>query len=384
MTDIRIPLAGPNLGAREAARVRECIDSTFASSVGPLVNVFEEAFAGFVGARHAIACSSGTAAIHLALLALGVDGGEVWVSDLTFVASANPARYCGAEVTLVDSEDETGNLDPVVAVAELERRAAAGLPLPRAIVAVHLLGHPARLEPLLGAAERFDVPIIEDAAEALGATWAAGTLAGRHAGTVGRIGCFSFNGNKVMTTGAGGMVVTDDERLAAVVRHLSTQARIPGTDYEHDVVGYNYRLASLNAAVGLAQLERLPAFLDRKRAIADRYRIAFETVDEVIEGPVTTDWASSSYWLATVRFSNERTRQLVRAALCDEGIEARPIWPPLRNQAPYRGARVLGDETAARVASCSLSLPSSTGLTDGEQAEVVAGVTAAVRSVGVR
>ncbi|HEY3523241.1 MAG TPA: DegT/DnrJ/EryC1/StrS family aminotransferase, partial [Candidatus Limnocylindrales bacterium] len=245
----RIPLAVPTLEGREREYLEECIRTNYVSSVGPFVSRFEEAFAAFVGTRYAVACASGTAAIHLAMHVLGIEpGDEVFVSTLTFVASANPVLYERGVPVLVDSERETLNLDPSIVAGELDRRARGGRPMPRAIEVVHLLGHPADIAPIVEVAERHGIPIVEDAAEALAATWTSGPFAGRQVGSVGRLGCFSFNGNKLMTTGGGGMVTTDDEALARRVRHLSTQARLPGRAYRHDEVGYNYRLTNVAAA----------------------------------------------------------------------------------------------------------------------------------------
>ena len=254
------------------------VESGFVSSVGPFVAEFEEAFARRVGARYAVACSSGTAALHVAFLVLGVrPGDEVLCSDFTFVGSVNPIAYTGARPVLVDSERATWNLDPGLVAAELDRRAAAGEPQPAAVEVVHVLGQPADLAPILDACARHGVPVVEDAAESLGAGWSAGPVAGRQTGAVGRVGAYSFNGNKIATTGGGGMVVTDDPDLAARARHLTTQAKVPDVGYLHDEVGYNYRLTNVAAALGLAQLERLDEFVDRKRAIAARY-------DEAIRG----------------------------------------------------------------------------------------------------
>ncbi len=252
-SDDRIPLAIPSIGGNAAAYLQECLDTNYVSSVGPFVGRFEQAFAAAVGARYAVACASGTAAIHLALLVLDIGpGDDVLVSDLTFVASVNPILQTGARPVLVDAERATYDIDPDLVVGELERRARAGERQPAAVEVVHLVGQPADLAPIVEAADRFGVPVVEDASEALGATYTAGPYSGRAVGTIGRVSAFSFNGNKLITTGGGGMVVTDDEALARRARHLSTQARLPGLAYDHDEVGYNYRLTNVAAALGLA------------------------------------------------------------------------------------------------------------------------------------
>jgi dTDP-4-amino-4,6-dideoxygalactose transaminase len=292
------------------------------------------------------------------------------VSDLTFVASANPARYCGARVTLVDSEPESWNLDPYVVAAELDRRAACGEPQPAAIVAVHLLGHPARLDVLLVAAAEHGVPVVEDAAESLAATWTGGPLAGREVGTAGTIGCFSFNGNKLVTSGGGGMLVTANEALAAHARHLSTQAKLPGVGYAHDEIGFNYRLSNLSAALGLAQFEQVDTFLARRRAIAQRYDAALASVAGLRPAP-DRPWARRSGWLSSVVCPDPATRERIRTALDADDIEARPVWAPLRHQAPYRGTPVLGGDVAVQLGDRVLNLPSSVTLTDEQQERVI-------------
>lgn len=373
MSERAIPLSEPSLGGNADTYVRDALASTFVAN-GPYVTRFEQEFAARVGSPHAVACASGTAAIHLALHALGVGpGDEVWVSDLTFVASANPARYCGARVTLVDSERESWNLDPDVVADELARRARSGVAMPAAIVAVHLLGHPARLGPIVDAAARHGVPVVEDAAESLGATWTAQadpSVAGREAGTVGTVGCYSFNGNKIMTTGGGGMVVTADAALATRIRHLATQAKLPGIGYTHDEIGFNYRMGNLSAALGVAQLEQLDGFLDHRRAIADRYAAALAGVDGLAVAPDCA-WARRSGWLSSVMFEDELARERVRVALQDAGIESRPVWAPLRTQAPYRDTPILGGRVAVEVAERVLNLPSSATLTGQQQDRVI-------------
>jgi dTDP-4-amino-4,6-dideoxygalactose transaminase len=235
-----VPLAVPVVGDLERRYVLEAVESGFVSSVGPFVTQFEQVFADYVGARHAVACASGTTALHVALQIVGVSrGDDVACSDFTFIGSANPVAYLSARPLLVDSERRSWNLDPDLLRAELERRRASQEPMPAAVEAVHVLGHPAEIAPLVELCEEFDIPLVEDAAESLGATWTDGPYAGRHTGTVGLVGCFSFNGNKIATTGGGGMIVTDDDDLARRARHLTTQAKVPDVGYLHDEVGSN-------------------------------------------------------------------------------------------------------------------------------------------------
>jgi dTDP-4-amino-4,6-dideoxygalactose transaminase len=379
----RIPLAEPTIGGNAARYLEECLATNFVSSVGPFVERFEATFAAAVGSRYAVACSTGTAAIHLALLALDVGrGDEVWTSTLTFVASANAISYVGAQPVLVDSEDETYNLDPGIVVDELDRRAEAGLPLPAAIEVVHLVGHPADMAPIVEAATRYDVPIVEDASEALGARYvgsAAADLAGRHVGTIGRVGAFSFNGNKIITTGGGGMVVTDDDALARRVRHLSTQARLPGRAYDHDEVGYNYRLSNLAAALGLAQLEQLPDLLAARRRIAARYDEAIEGIPGLRPAP-RRPWAEPSFWLYSARLAEPDLvrRDEVLDALLADGIEGRPMWTPLHQTRLLAGAPRLGHEVADRIFAGAISLPSSSSLRPESQERVIESLRAAL------
>lgn len=369
----RIPLAEPTIGGNASAYLQACLETNFVSSVGPFVDRFEAAFADAVGSRHAVACASGTAAIHLALLALDVArGDDVLVSDLTFVASANPIRYVGAVPVLVDSEAETFNLDPALVIEELDRRARDGRRQPAAIEVVHLLGHPAELGPILAAAERHGVPVIEDASEALGATWRGGILDGRHVGSVGRVGCFSFNGNKLITTGGGGMLVTDDPAIARRARHLSTQARLPGRAYDHDDVGFNYRLSNVAAALGLAQLEQLPELLAARRAIAGRYDDALAKVARLRPAP-RASWADPSFWLYTAALAPDAPcdRDGLLDGLAARAIEARPIWTPLHATRLYADAPRLGGLTADAIFRSTLSLPSSSSLQPADQDRVI-------------
>jgi len=374
----RIRLSEPTIGPPEieaTARAVGAGELTF----GPDLPAFEAGLAAAVGVDGAVAVSTGTAALHLALIVAGVErGDEVWVSDLTFIATANAAHECGARITLVDSEADSWNLDPGVVVEELERRAAAGERQPAAIVPVHLLGHPADLGPIAAAAQRHGVMVVEDAAEALGSTWVGGDLAGRAPGSVGDFGIFSFNFNKVISTGGGGMVVATRPEDLARVRHLGSQAKVPGSDYVHDEIGFNYRMSNVAAAIGAQQIQRLPDLVDRRRAIAERYRDAFAPLG-LASGP-DLPWARRSGGLSSVVLPDRETRAAVRNALDAVSIEARPIWPPLRSQAPYRDAPVLGGTTAVKIAEQVLCLPCAAHLTTEQQDEVIDRVLAVLRS----
>jgi dTDP-4-amino-4,6-dideoxygalactose transaminase len=377
----RIPLAEPSIGGNAARYLAECIETNFVSSVGPFVSRFEREFAAFVGSRYAVACASGTAALHLAFHVLDIGpGDEVLVPTLTFIASANPIRYVGASPVLVDSEAATLDLDPTIVVAELERRARLRIRQPAAIEIVHLVGQPATIGPILDAAARFGIPVVEDASEALGATWRGGPLDGRQVGTLGRLGCFSFNGNKLITTGGGGMIVTDDEALARRARHLSTQARLAGRAYDHDEIGYNYRLSNLAAALGVAQLEQMPELLAGRRAVAARYDAALATIPGI--GPARRPSGSDpSFWLYTAHLVvGGPDRDRVLDDLAAAGVDARPIWTPLHRTAVYAAAPRLGGDVADAIFDTAISLPSSSSLGAMAQDRVVAALRKALGS----
>jgi dTDP-4-amino-4,6-dideoxygalactose transaminase len=363
-----IPLCVPSLGADEERLLVECVRSTFVSSVGPFVERFEREFASAVGSPHAVACASGTAALHLALCALGVGSGDrVLCSDCTFIASANPVLYQGATVEFVDSEERSWNLDPVLVAQALADGVATGRPY-KAVIAVHVLGQPADLGPILDSCRQHGAALIEDATEALGARYQSGHPActGRQAGNIGTVGCFSFNGNKIITTGGGGMCTTADPALAARIKHLSTQAKQPGIGFTHDAIGFNYRMPNVNAALGLAQLARLPGFLARKQAIAARYRAWAAahgcTYQPILPGSTPNDW------LPSLLLPN---RDTVLTRLNASGIMARPVWTPLGLQPCHRSARRWGGAVCEAIARDGLSLPCSVGLSDAEQDRVL-------------
>jgi dTDP-4-amino-4,6-dideoxygalactose transaminase len=377
MADPRMRLSEPTVGEEEAtAAARAVRDGHLV--FGPDLPAFESAVAEYVGAAGAVAVTTGTAALHLALLAAGVGpGDEVWLSDLTFISTANAVSYSGARITLVDAEPESWNLDPAVIAAEIERRVAAGEPLPKAVVPVHLLGHPANLAPILALLAAHGIAVVEDAAEALGCTWVGGALDGRAPGTVGVAGIYSFNFNKPISTGGGGMVVANDASVLDRARHLGSQAKIPGRDYEHDAIGFNYRLSNIAAAIGVVQMQRLPGLIERRRTIAARYRDAFAPLG-LGEGP-DCRWARRSGWLASAVFPDSTVRRAVRAALDARAIETRPIWTPMRLQAPYAGAPRLGGIVAMDLYERVLCLPCYAHLTDDQQDEIIEVVTDVVR-----
>lgn len=368
-----IPLAEPNLTGNESQYLQDCLASNFVSSVGAFVNRFEDEFAAFVESPRAVATTNGTSAIHMALILAGVGpGDEVWVSDFTFIASANPIRYLQARPVLVDSEARTWNMDPALVVEALEARARTGKAMPKAILAVHILGFPADIGPIAQACEKYGIWLIEDAAEALGASYVDGPYRGRQVGTIGHIGCYSFNGNKIITTGGGGMLVSEDPVLMARAKHLTTQAKLPGLAYDHDEVGYNYRLTNLQAALGVAQLERLADFISKKREVAARYDASFAGLPGLRLAPHPAGTAPT-FWLYSLGF--EAGWEAPQKTLESDGIFCRPLWTPLHRMATYRDCQLIGSGAVAEdLAGHWLSLPCSTSLTEVQQDEVIGAV----------
>lgn len=361
MNDRWIPVAAPALVGREREYVLDCLDSTWISSSGKYLARFESEFAEFCGVRHAISCCNGTVAVHLALLAHGVShGDEVIVPTLTYVATANPIVYCGATPVFVDSEPRTWNIDP-------ERVAEAITPRTRGIVVAHLYGHPVDMDPILELAERYGLWVIEDAAEAHGATYR-----GRVAGSMGSLGTFSFYGNKIITTGEGGMVVCDDDGLAATVRQLHGQGQDPQRRYWFPMVGFNYRMTNIEAAIGLAQLERIDWHISRRREIMGWYREELAG-EEGIELSPEEPWAQSVFWIVCAVLDEQRfgRRDDVMAALDRACIETRPFFHPLHTLPMYSAATdAKAFPVAEDLARRGMNLPSSAMLTRKEVAHV--------------
>lgn len=377
--DRRIYLSPPDVGEVERKALLRAFDSNWITPLGPEVDAFEAEICEYTGAEAAAALSSGTAALHLALLLAGVGpGDEVWVSTLTFVAPANAVRYVGADLRFIDSERETWNMDPDLLGAELEAAAAVGR-LPKAVIAVDLYGQCAQLDRISDLCERYGVVLIEDAAEALGATWQ-----GRHAGTWGRYGVYSFNGNKIMTTGGGGMLVgpADDIERA---RYLAAQARQPVVHYEHTETGFNYRLSNLLAAVGRGQLERLPEMIKRRHEVNSYYRTALSGIDGVGFMP-WDDRGVPNGWLTVMTLGASLVEVGVTpAALCAllgaEGIEVRPAWKPLHRQPAFASVPVAGGVVADEIFERGACLPSGSAIGHAD-AERVADTAASALAPG--
>jgi pyridoxal phosphate-dependent aminotransferase EpsN len=363
------------MSGEEQTLIAEAFRSNWIAPLGPHVDAFEKEFERAVGARAACALSSGTAALHLAVRLAGVwPGDRVYCSSLTFVASANPILYEGAVPVFVDSNESTWNMDPALLTEELDRAARAG-ELPRAVVVTHLYGQSADIDAILETCGRHRVLVIEDAAEALGADYK-----GAAPGTRGLFGIYSFNGNKIITTSGGGMIVSADPDQAARARFLATQARDPLPHYEHSHLGFNYRMSNLLAAVGRAQLRVLNDRVNRRRRIFDLYRQALKDTPGLTWMP-EAPYGRSTRWLSVALIDADAfgaTREQVRIALEEQDIESRPVWKPLHLQPLFRGCRSVGGAVSERLFERGLCLPSGSQMTESDVARV-AGVIHAVR-----
>lgn len=379
-TPDRIYLSPPHMSGREMRFVREAFRTNWVAPLGPNVDAFEGAFAAKIGVRHAVALSSGTAALHLALRALRLrPGEEVFCSTFTFAATANAIAYEGARPVFIDSDEATWNMDAALLAAELDRRARRGC-LPRAVIVVDLYGQCADLKPIAAACRRHGVVLIEDAAEALGAIYR-----GKAAGTFGWANIFSFNGNKIITTSGGGMLATDDEKLARHARFLATQARDPATHYQHSQIGFNYRLSNVLAGIGLGQLSVLDSRVNARRRIFARYQKAFAGAPGLTFMP-EAPYGRSNRWLTCVLVDPKAfgaSREDIRLALAALNIESRPLWKPMHKQPVFRGCKTVGGEVSEMFFERGLCLPSGSSLTPADQARVIKGMLSVrkVRSV---
>ncbi|NOZ70959.1 MAG: aminotransferase class I/II-fold pyridoxal phosphate-dependent enzyme [Chloroflexi bacterium] len=349
--------------------VQEAFDSNWIAPLGAQVNAFEQEFAEVVGAKHALALSSGTAGIHLALILADVGrNDEVLVSTLTFVASANPVVYLGAKPVFIDSERTSWNMDPALLAETLSRKAQQGK-LPKAVVLVHLYGQSADIDSISEICEYYGVTLIEDAAEALGASYK-----GRSPGVFGKTGIFSFNGNKIITTSGGGMLVSDDAKLIDHARRLATQARDTAPHYEHSEIGYNYRMSNVLAAIGRGQLRVLEDRVRRKREIFAFYQQALSDLPG-IEFMPEAPWGRATRWLTVVTIDPAVfgvSREDVRLALEAADIESRPLWKPMHVQPVFRECEFVGNGVAEDIFEKGLCLPSGTAMTEAELNRVVA------------
>ena len=367
----RIYLSPPHMSGAERDFVRNAFDSNWIAPLGPEVDAFEEEFAGVIGVEHALALCSGTAALHLSLLLAGVGrDDEVLVSTLTFAGSVFPIVYLGARPVFVDSETTSWNMDPSLLVDELDRRARCGN-LPKAVVLVHLYGQSADIEPILKACDHHGVPLIEDAAESLGATYA-----DRSPGTIGQMGIFSFNGNKIITTSGGGMFVSQDAALVIHARKLASQAREPAVYYEHLEIGYNYRMSNILAGVGRGQLGVLHERVQARRRNFDFYRRHLGDLPGIAFMPEAS-WGQHSRWLTTLTIDPDRfgaDREELRLSLEERNIESRPVWKPMHLQPVFAGYDRIGGQIAEDLFRCGLCLPSGSSMTQSDLKRVVSAV----------
>lgn len=363
----RIWLSSPHLGEEETAFVEDAFKTNWIAPLGPHVDGFERELAAHVGVGHAAAVSSGTAAIHLGLLLLGVKTGDtVFCSSLTFVASCNPILYCGAHPVFIDSEPASWNMSPAALERALEWAQRENR-LPRCVIVVNLYGQSADMDALLPICDKYGVPVLEDAAESLGARYK-----GRASGTFGRIGVFSFNGNKIITTSGGGMLVAQDQALMDRARKLATQAREPAPHYEHIEIGFNYRMSNVLAGIGRGQLKVLDQRVAQRRRVFDVYRIALADLPQLQWMPEPAQ-TMSTRWLSCLTLSGGRPREhrdAVIRALERHSIEARPVWKPMHLQPLFSGAPYFshapGEDVSARLFDSGICLPSGSNLTDNE------------------
>lgn len=378
----KIYLSPPHMSGREQHYIGEAFASNWIAPVGPHIEAFEQEVAAYVGSASAAAVSSGTAAIQLALHLLGVGSGDrVFCSSFTFIASANPICYLGGEPVFIDSEPDTWNMCPEALALALKEAAESGK-LPKAVIVVHLYGQCAKMEEIRSICEAYDVPIVEDAAESLGAT-----CMGKSSGTLGKLGVFSFNGNKIITTSGGGMLVSDDAALLNKARFLATQARDPALHYEHSSRGYNFRMSNILAGIGRAQLQVLDERVEARRKIFDRYVEALGSRSGIHFQP---EWKNSrsNRWLTTLTMDNGETGVGIPellSALSERNIEARPLWKPLHLQPIFSGVKFYsaseGKAVCERLFDTGICLPSGSIMSIAEQFRVIECIEELLESV---
>jgi len=368
----RIYLSAPHMSGKELHYMKDAFDSNWIAPLGPNVDAFERELAEYVGVKDAVTLSSGTAAIHLALQLIGVNKYDrVFCSSLTFVASANPILYMGAEPVFIDSEPDTWNMSPQALSRALAEAHKEGK-LPKAVIVVHLYGQSARMEEIYDLCDLYQIPIIEDAAESLGSTYK-----GKASGSLGKYGVYSFNGNKIITTSGGGMLVSDDVDALKRARFLASQARDPAPYYQHSLVGYNYRMSNLLAGMGRAQLEVLDERVERRRAIFNQYYEALAGIPGINFMPELEN-TRSNRWLTTLTMDESETGRSIQdilEALAENNIEGRPVWKPMHMQPLFRGTRYYPHEKqqsiSERLFQTGICLPSGSSMTDADQQRVI-------------
>lgn len=374
-----IPLCVPEIRGNEWQYIKECLDTNWVSSVGCYVDQFEEVVAKYTGSHHAVATINGTAALHIALLVAGIEpDDEVLIPSLTFIAPANAIRYVGAWPVFIDSESQFWQLDPqkidnfIRSGCQWQdgslRNRGTGRRI-KGILPVHILGHPVDMDPILDLARKYDLIVVEDATESLGAKYR-----GEAVGRLGDVACFSFNGNKIITTGGGGMLVTDNKAWSDRALYLATQAKDDPIEYVHNEIGYNYRLSNIQAAMGVAQMEKLDEFIVAKTNIHQRYREGLSGVPGIgFIGEAL--WAEPVYWLSNILIDADKygiDRGELMRRLSSMNIQARPLWHPLHSLEPFSACMAVDIEVATRLHRDALSLPSSVGLAPSDQDKVIA------------
>jgi len=378
----KIPLSVPSLNGNELKYVKECIDTEWVSSAGKYVDLFEKKIAEYTGSKYAIACVNGTAAIQVSLRLVGVEADdEVIVSALTFIASINAITYNNAKPIFMDA-DKYYNIDAEKTVEFIKNETVFknGFTYNKktnnkiiAIIPVHVWGNACWLDELIELCNEQNIAIVEDACESLGTFYNQGKYKGKHTGTIGRLGCLSFNGNKIITTGGGGMILTDDETLAEKAKYLTTQAKNDPIRYVHDEIGYNFRLTNIQAALGVAQLEQLPEILQRKNEIYHFYRKELEGVDGLSISKVP-DYADNNHWINLLKIDTGLyvdDREDIMKRLEENGIQTRPVWTLNHEQKPYKDYQYYKIENAKKLVENSICLPSSSNLTNENLNKIV-------------
>jgi perosamine synthetase len=377
-----IPLSVPSLNGNELEYVKECIDTEWVSSAGKYVDLFEQKIAEYTGSKYAIACVNGTAALQVSLRLAGVGAGdEVLISTLTFIASVNAITYNNAKPIFMDA-DKYYNIDAEKTIEFIKNETGFknGFTYNKktnnkitAIIPVHIWGNACWLDELIELCNKQNIAIVEDAAESLGTFYNAGKYKGKHTGTIGKLGCLSFNGNKIITTGGGGMILTDDKILAEKAKYLTTQAKDDPIRYVHDAIGYNFRLTNIQAALGVAQLEQLPDILKRKKEISKFYQTEVANING-LSISITPDYASNNHWLNLIQIDIQvygEDREILMKRLEENDIQTRPVWKLNHEQKPYKDYQHFKVKKAKELVKNSLCLPSSSNLSNENLNKIV-------------
>ena len=382
MPEYSIPLSEPTISSKEWEYVKDCLDTTWISTAGKYVDLFEQKIVKYTGAKYAVACINGTSALQVALKLAGViPGDEVIVPTITFIAPVNAVRYNGAEPIFMDA-DNYYNIDAEKTISFIEnettfkngfsynnknnKRIAALIP-------VHVYGNAVWLDEIIRVCQERNISIVEDAAESMGTTYIRGKFSGKHTGTIGKLGCLSFNGNKIITTGGGGMILTNEQELADKARYLTTQAKDDTVRFIHHEIGYNFRLTNIQAAIGVAQLEQLPKFLKCKRKIFQQYQMALQDIEGLTIASVP-DYSNNNHWLNLLQIDSEvygKDRNTLMQQLDSNGIQTRPVWHPNHMQKTYNNSRRYAIEKSNVLVDTSVCLPSGTNITKAQLKEII-------------